>query len=179
MAIIQSDESMRVSAVFAMGRSADVRWRGLVRAELKNPSPEMRAEAATASGELGAKSAIDDIIGMLDDRDERVRLAAIMSLGRIGGPVAQDALEAMLLSENPLESDAADAALEELQFFDQMDVLYPSLMNCDEEDEEWESDAQDEEWYDDVDDELDEDDLGEYEDDSDDDDAICNAVRTK
>jgi HEAT repeat protein len=168
-------EMMRVSAVFAMGRSADVRWRGLVRAELKSPSPEMRAEAAIASGELGAKSAAEDVIGLLDDRDERVRLAAIFALGRIGGPVAQDALETMLLSENELEVEAADAALEELQLFDQMDAAISLFDEADEEDAEWESDAQDEEWYDDVDDELDEDDLGEYEDDPDDDDQAANS----
>jgi hypothetical protein len=161
------DEAMRVSAVFAMGRSADVRWRGLVRAELRSPSSDMRAEAAIACGELGAKSAADDISALLQDRDERVRLAAIVALGRIGGPVAQDALETMLLSDNPIEADAADAALEEMQFFDQMDAI--SLFDETGEDDEWESDAEDEEWYDDLEDELDDDDLGEYEDDPDDD----------
>jgi HEAT repeat protein len=157
------NEAMRISAVFAMGRSADVRWRGLVRAELQSPSAEMRAEAAIASGELGAKSAAEDISALLQDSDERVRLAAIVALGRIGGPVAQDALEAMLLSENAAEAEAADAALEEMQFFDQMDAI-SFFDEQDEEDEEWARDS-DEEWYD----ELDEVDLGEYEDDLDDD----------
>lgn len=161
------DEAMRVSAVFAMGRSADVRWRALVRAELKSPSADMRAEAAIASGELGAKTATEDLYALLQDREEHVRLAAISALGRIGGQDARDALEAMLLSDNPVEVEAADAALEEMQIFDQMDAI--SLFDeLDEEDEEWESDADDEEWYDDMDDELDEDDLGEYEDDADD-----------
>jgi HEAT repeat protein len=150
-----SEELMRISAVFAMGRSADVRWRGLVRAELQSPSAEMRVEAAIASGELGAKSAAEDISALLQDRDERVRLAAITALGRIGGPVAQDALEAMLLSDNALEAEAADAALEEMQFFDQMDAI--SFFDETDEEDEWASDD-DDEWYD----ELDDDDLGEY-----------------
>jgi HEAT repeat protein len=157
-----SDELMRISAVFAMGRSADVRWRNLVRAELQSPSAGMRAEAAIASGELGAKSAAEDVSALLQDSDEDVRLAAISALGRIGGPVAQDALETMLLSENALEVEAADAALEEMQFFDQMDAI--SLFDeSDEEDDEWESD--DDQWYDETDNE----DLGEYVDDLDDD----------
>lgn len=156
-----SDESMRISAVFAMGRSADVRWRALVRAELQSPSAAMRAEAALASGELGAKSAAEDVSALLQDADERVRMAAITALGRIGGPVAQDALEAMLLSDNEAEVEAADAALEEMQFFDQMDEI--SFFDESDEEDEWESE-EDEEWYD----ELDDDDLGEYEDDSDD-----------
>jgi HEAT repeat protein len=164
-----SNEAMRVSAVFAMGRSADVRWRSMVRAELQSPSAEMRAEAAIATGELGAKSAALDVSALLQDVDERVRLAAIVALGRIGGPVAQDALETMLLSDNPFEAEAADIALEEMQFFDQMEsiALFDEL---DEEDAEWESDAEDDEWYDEMyDDDLDDDDLGEYEDDLDDD----------
>jgi HEAT repeat protein len=157
-----ANEAMRVSAVFAMGRSADVRWRGLVRAELRSPSAEMRAEAAISCGELGATNAADDVSALLQDRDERVRLAAILALGHIGGPVAQDALETMLLSDNPIEAEAADAALEEMQFFDQMDGV--DLFEETDEEDEFESDADDEEWYDDLDDVLN-DDLGEYEDD--------------
>jgi len=164
-----SDPTMRVSAVFAMGRSADVRWRGLVRAELQSPYAEMRAEAAIASGELGAKSAAEDVSALLQDVDERVRLAAIVALGRIGGPVAQDALEAMLLSDNALEVEAADAALEEMQFFDQMDAV--SLFD-DADEEEWEESEDDDEWYDELND-----DLGEYEDDLDDD--VDNDVADK
>jgi HEAT repeat protein len=160
-----ANEGMRVSAVFAMGRSADVRWRGLVRAELRSPSAEMRAEAAISCGELGAKSAADDISALLQDRDERVRLAAILALGRLGGPAAQDALETVLLSDNPIEVQAAEAALEEIQFFDQMDGI--ELFDETDEEDEVESDARDEEWYDDFDDVLNDDDLGEYEDDDD------------
>jgi hypothetical protein len=70
--------------------------------------------------------------------------------------VAQDALEAMLLSDNAIEAEAADAALEELQFFDQMDAI--SLLEESDEDDEWESDD-DDEWYDEL---NDDDDLGEY-----------------
>jgi len=156
-----SDPSMRVSAVFAMGRSADVRWRGLVRAELQSPNPEMRAEAAIASGELGAKSAAEDVMALLQDKDESVRLAAIVALGRIGGPVAQDALEVMLLSENALEVEAADAALEELQYFDQLDAV---ALFDEADEEEWEESEGDDEWYD----EINDDELGEYVDDPDD-----------
>jgi hypothetical protein len=158
---------MRVSAIFAMGRSADVRWRGLVRAELKNPSAEMRVEAAIACGELGSKSAVEDLAGLLQDRDERVRLAAIIALGQIGGPVARDVLEATLLSSNPIEVETAEAALEEIQFFDEMEgiTLFDESLD---EDEEWESDDDDEEWYDELGDDMDDDDLGEYEDDEDD-----------
>ena len=48
-------EEMRVSALTAMGRSADIRWRRMVRAELRSPSPAMRTEAAIAFNEFVSK----------------------------------------------------------------------------------------------------------------------------
>ncbi|MGD2145634.1 MAG: HEAT repeat domain-containing protein, partial [Anaerolineae bacterium] len=45
-------EKLRISAVFAMGRSADTRWDEEVRRELLSTNPEMRYEAARACGEL-------------------------------------------------------------------------------------------------------------------------------
>jgi HEAT repeat protein len=148
------DEAMRVSALFAMGRSADIRWRGLVRAELRNPSAAMRAEAATACGELGAQAALNDLLGLVSDRDAGVRLAAIYALGRIGGRDARDALETVLLSDDPDEVLAAEEALDELQFYADLE----SIPLFDESlDEDWQEDSFDE-W-----DDLDERDFGEYE----------------
>lgn len=111
------DEEMRISALVAMGRSADTRWRGLARAELQNPSPQMRAEAARACGELEAKKAEADLLELLLDEDQRVRLAAIFALGRLGGARAREALRALTESENAVEAEAADTALEEMLFF--------------------------------------------------------------
>lgn len=155
-------EAMRVSAVFAMGRSADVRWRSLARAELRSPSAQMRAEAALACGELGAKQAVDDLTALLLDRNQDVRYAAIVALGRIGGTAARDALETVLVSDNPDEAQLAEDALEEMQFMEQLDsaALYDE---DDAEEDDWEADA-DDAWYDD------DSDLGEYDDDLGDDD---------
>lgn len=111
------DEEMRISALVAMGRSADTRWRGLARAELQNPSPRMRAEAARACGELESKKAESDLLGLLLDEEQEVRLAAIFALGRLGGPRAREALRALTESENAVEAEAADTALEEMLFF--------------------------------------------------------------
>ncbi len=111
------DEEMRVSALVAMGRSADIRWRGLVRAELQNPAPAMRAEAARACGELESKKAEPELLELLLDEAQPVRLAAIFALGRLGGKRAQAALRALSEDDNPAESEAADLALEEMLFF--------------------------------------------------------------
>ncbi len=110
------EETLRISALVAMGRSADVYWRTYVRAELQSPSPAMRAEAARACGELEARSALNDLLQLLVDDSQDVRLAAIFALGRVGGKDARDALRAVSSEGEPIEAEAADEALEELLF---------------------------------------------------------------
>lgn len=119
--IIQSayeheDERMRVSAIFAMGRSADPYWRNTVLLELHSDRPAIRYEAARAAGELEAKAAVPRLIELIDDEDAEVREAAITALGRIGGPQARRALLRCLQADNEAIREAADAALEELEF---------------------------------------------------------------
>ncbi len=116
-------EEMNVSALTAMGRSADIRWRGLVRAELRNPSPAMRAAAARACGELEAHAALDELLDLLTDPDQDVRLAAIFALGRLGGDEAQEALEVMAAGEDELEAAAAEDALEEMSFYGESEEI--------------------------------------------------------
>lgn len=110
-------EEMRLSALLAMGRSADTRWRGAARAELDSPSPAMRAAAARACGELEARAALPEILGLLLDEEKEVRLAAIFALGRLGGQDALDALDALTESEDEDEANAAAVALEESLFY--------------------------------------------------------------
>lgn len=150
------DEELRISALSAMGRSADTRWRGLARAELQNPSPLMRAEAARACGELEAHKAEADLLGLLVDEDQRVRLAAIFALGRLGGARVREALRALTESEDAVEAEAADTALEEMLFFaDSGDIALLDDDGADEGDDldfaPWDAD------------DFDDDELGEYE----------------
>lgn len=152
-------EDLRVSALVAMGRSADIRWRRLVRAELSNPSSAMRAEAATACGELETKAALSDLLDLLNDDEQVVRLSAIFALGRIGGQRARRALEAIAAGEDVYEAQAAEMALAEMLFYTGTDATIIPLYD----------EADDEELLDDVDpwdewpDDDDDDDLGEYE----------------
>lgn len=149
-------EEMRISALFAMGRSADVRWRPLARAELQNPTPAVRAEAALACGELEAKTALNDLLALLDDPEPDVRLAAIFALGRIGGRDARDALDVVRLGGVPEEVEAVEQALEEMQFYADNDAIPLYDETLDDEDV-WDSDPGD--GWDDWDDR----DLGQYE----------------
>lgn len=161
-AYYSAEENMRVSSLVAMGRSADVRWRGLVRAELQNPSRAMRTQAAIATGELENRDAIDDLLMLLEDRSQAVRLGTIFALGRLGGKEVTNALEMVSSHEDAPdeEIEAAKFALEEMAYYanpDAISLLDESLAVDDDLDlkpwDVWESDL----------------DFGQYEDDEDDD----------
>lgn len=118
------DHSLRVSALYAMGRSLNPRWLPILLNELHNEDPEIRYEAATACGELGAQEATDDLIELTEDPDHEVRAAAIQALGRIGGSIATTFLCQLTKSENPFIREAAQEALAEALF--QSDPLHPA-----------------------------------------------------
>lgn len=140
------DEEMRVAALTAMGRSADARWRSVTRAELQSPSAAMRAEAAWACGELEAHNALNDLIELLLDDVQGVRLATIFALGHLGGRDARSALEVVAGGDDPVEAEAAEQALEEMLFYadDQGVALYDEVDDEEEDvdDEPWDP------WYD-------------------------------
>ncbi|NLE99628.1 MAG: HEAT repeat domain-containing protein, partial [Anaerolineales bacterium] len=109
-------EKTRVSAVFAMGRSASHRWDSQVRQELFSPNPEMRYEGARACGEIGIDEAVPELEELADDVDPEVQEAALWALGQIGGSRARQVLERYALSENEAAREAAEAALAEFEF---------------------------------------------------------------
>jgi HEAT repeat protein len=117
-------ETMRISAVFAMGRSADPAWSETVRQELHSSNPAMRYEAARACGELGAKAAVPDLVRLVSDPDREVQFAAVAALGQIGGQKAQRVLERCARSSDEAMRLAAEDALGELQLGQQpLDLL--------------------------------------------------------
>jgi HEAT repeat protein len=112
------DELMRISAVFAMGRSADDQWIETVISELEAQSPAMRYEAARAAGELEARNAISPLAHLLDDPDREVQEMAIWALGQIGGDRARALLSKLAKSDDAVLAEAADDALEELEWME-------------------------------------------------------------
>ena len=115
-AYYSDDELMRQSAIFAMGRSANPRWNKIVLSELNGPEAAMRFEAAEAAGELTIRAAVQPLIQRLDDPDKDVREAAVLALGKIGGPTARRALETLVAGDDERLAEAAVEALEELTF---------------------------------------------------------------
>lgn len=110
------DARMRVSAIFAMGRSADPVWLPTLVRELGNTDAEMRFEAAVACGELGEEGAVSYLVRLVDDVDSQVQLSAITALGRIGGGEAEAALRECLNHPSEHIRQAAEEAMGELIF---------------------------------------------------------------
>jgi HEAT repeat protein len=116
------DVRLKASAVFAMGRNCDLAWLPTLLIELDSDQIEIRYEAASALGELGAEKAVSKLIDKVSDKDERVREAAIKALGEIGTEPAKLALIKLMNSSETTIRDAAESALKEIQFCE--DPLY-------------------------------------------------------
>lgn len=131
------DESMRISAVFAMGRSGDTVWSSVVQDELSSANPAMRYEAARACGELEVKEAVSALIQLISDPDREVQFAAIAALGQIGGQRARRVLERCCRSEDDVVRLVAEDALAELELGEQpLDLfIYAPNMEHDEEED--------------------------------------------
>ncbi|MGB0387029.1 MAG: HEAT repeat domain-containing protein [Ardenticatenaceae bacterium] len=113
-------EEMRMSAIFAMGRTADEYWSGTVRTELFNDNPAFRFEAVRAAGELGDPIAVNRIGTLLvdEDQDQEIREMAAWALGQIGGPIAKKVLMSVIKEDDPSLRRIARDSLTEMAFFD-------------------------------------------------------------
>lgn len=109
------DEDWVVSALVAMGRSADDQWQPHIVDKLTHDNNQIRLEAARAAGELSISDAAPHLIDLLSDQDEEVRLAAAWSLSEIGGMDAREAIEALLeQTTDDEEIDILENTLENL-----------------------------------------------------------------
>ncbi len=112
-------EDLQLSALFAMGLTADRRWLPILDEEMQSPSADFRAEAARAAGGLGSADSVDGLEGLLTGEDLEVAMAAVYALGQIGGDRATELLTR--LSEDPDYEelyDAIDEALEEMEWIE-------------------------------------------------------------
>jgi hypothetical protein len=123
-AYASDDDDWLVSALFAMGRSADDRWTPKVLEKLNDTNPQVSTEAARAAGELELEEAVPELIELLDDTISEVRLASAWALSQIGGEGVADALQAAFdRAEDQDEIDLLEDALENLAFTEEMDQL--------------------------------------------------------
>jgi HEAT repeat protein len=118
----QKDPGWMVSALVAMGRSCDDRWKKQVLSQLRSPSEEFRSAAIHASGELELHSARPVLLDILEDEDEReVRRELIWALSRIGGEGVRAKLEELHeIEEDDEEADFIEEALDALSLTEEM-----------------------------------------------------------
>lgn len=111
------DPEMQVSAVFAMGNTANARWLATIMDELDSPFVDMRAEAARAAGAIGKSDAVPELAEMTMDEAIEVRMAAVYGLGQIGGERPREILANIL--DDPEQEDLhelAEEAMEEMMW---------------------------------------------------------------
>jgi HEAT repeat protein len=160
---------MRVSALFAMGRSCDDVWLPHIVAELSSDHPEMRYEAARAAGELELRPALARLAELAFEDDREIQEMAIWALGEIGGKEANRVLTQLAALADSTDDDVLADAIAEAQSVATLsgsDLLplfdFSSFDDEDEEDDDFllsldELDDEDLDDYD-VDDELDDED---------------------
>jgi HEAT repeat protein len=111
----RAERAAKLSAVFAMGRSGDDRWSKEIVASLEAGDAELRLQAIWSAGEAEVGDAVDRLMRFVKEGKSAERLAAVESLGRIGGkPAGESLLQAAERDPDPEIREAATIALEEL-----------------------------------------------------------------
>lgn len=118
------EKAWMISAMVAMGRSANERWAGQITESLNSRLPAMRAEAARAAGEVELRDVLPQLVEILDDPDETVVLAAIWSLSQLGGAGVRKRLERLYrLAEDEETAEFIEMALDNLAFNESADAF--------------------------------------------------------
>jgi HEAT repeat protein len=107
------EHMMRVSAIFAMGRSCDEQWSEEVMHELDSADAEMRYEAARAAGELMLLDAVPALTRMVFENDRELQDTAIWSLGEIGGKEATRVLTTLIVAAREADDEDLIEAIED------------------------------------------------------------------
>jgi len=126
------DQDWLISALFAMGRSADESWGPDVVRMLRHPQTKVQIEAAQAAGELALDAARRPLLKLLDDelQDSELRVAIYWALSKIGGEDVRETFETRLEeTEDDEEAETIESALENLDFTEEMDAI--SLLEFD------------------------------------------------
>jgi len=109
------DSRLRISSIYAIGKSYDPSWLPILLKELANADAEVRYEAAGACGELEEEEAVPYLAKLINDPDVDVQMAAIQALGKIGDTKAKQVLEQCLKNTSETIRHTAEQALLELE----------------------------------------------------------------
>jgi HEAT repeat protein len=135
---------MKVSALFAMGRSGITRWQAYVLDELNSPDPQLQYEAVRAAGELFLDEAVPTLLHLARSAvDQDLRHEAIWALGHSSSLEAWQLLEDIAndASEDEETRLIAEDALDEYYMFQEMSEADDELFEDDDVFDEEEEDS--------------------------------------
>jgi len=104
---------VKMTALFAMGRSRSPRWTESILTELDSPERQLQLEAINAAAEAGLGAATPKLRNLAVNKDREIRLAAIWALANTRGPGALETLEMCAQAEDEEIRNAAGEALDE------------------------------------------------------------------
>ena len=121
--VFEENIDWKVSALIAMGRSADDRWEDRILRSMLDDNDKIRKAAVQSAGMLGFKSARLPLLRMLEGEDNGdIMTAAIWSLSQIGGEDVGTYLENLLdQTEDEDLIDFLEEALDNLAFTEDLD----------------------------------------------------------
>lgn len=134
-AFSSDDKNWQLSALIAMGHSADERWSALVLSLIHSKDWDLRFEAVRAAGELELKEARLPLLRMLktEQDDPEMRQIVIYTLARIGGRNVRAEFEKLYEAAlDDAEAEFIEEALDELDFTEEfrtdifMDIPTPN-----------------------------------------------------
>lgn len=94
---------LKVSSLFAMGRTCDDKWQEILLDELDSSDNEIVYEAVRACGEIQIEESVQTLGELILGDDREIQVMAIWSLGEIGGKQAMDILSSL---QDSIEDEA-------------------------------------------------------------------------
>jgi HEAT repeat protein len=134
---------MRLSAVAAMGNTADERWEAHILRELNGNEAEMVFQAANSAGDIGLEAAVERLTELAYVDDPQIQAVSVWALGEIASDEAIDALNGLAEYAESEEDDDllemvedalgnAEMMLDMNDFIEQMGYLTDMLDDLDE-----------------------------------------------
>ena len=109
-AYVDGNHDLKISAIFAMGRTCSKIWRDVLLEELDSGDNELVFEAVTACGQIQLDESVRRVGELVTSDDREVQLAAIWALGEIGG---NHAFEILTSLEEIVEDEESAAVVDE------------------------------------------------------------------
>lgn len=117
-AYISNNPALKVSSIYAMGKTCDEIWIPILIEELKNEDPEIRYESIEALVEIGEETSTESLLSLINDDDQQVKLSVIAGMGKLGNLSSKELLLECLDDEDDEIAEAARIALEDIDFIE-------------------------------------------------------------